>query len=223
MATNWGDHTEEQRGRLIRYYITNTDKANDASDGVLNVAVGDLGKLNLGSSYAANQYPTKAHVKAFRKFLMINYRDYLDGFNFGFRGDVSDYNIGVLGGDNRNLETHGEEGFIEGSGILGADARETGVEKEIKDREITSSAILAPDQYIKNANEDLKKIDRQSLDVFKASFKKYYEEYKYTSEESKKRALADKNAYYNMLKKQHDLIYKADLYKKASKRINKNV
>ena len=51
---------------------------------------------------------------------------------------------------------------------------------------------------------------------------KYYNDYKMTKEDSHKKALSDKDTYYNMLKKQYDQIYKTSTYDEAAKKIFKS-
>ena len=82
---------------------------------------------------------------------------------------------------------------------------------------------MTPDQYIKESNADLKRIDELLLNIYRDSYRKYYDEYKYNAEDAKKMAMRDKETYYTILIKQHDQIYKVDLFKQAKIRITRNV
>ena len=227
---DWTAHSKEQRGALIRYYFVDPLRAPIARNGVLDVTAGEYanngGAAVFGANYNANQHPSRAQVETFKNDVIVSLRDYIDGFNFGFKSNVTNTQIGDLAGDNGDLTTgynmNTAGTFVRSVGI-GNDLRETGVERHAFDRDISSKAVLTPDKYIKDANEDLKRIDELSLNVYRESFRKYYDEYKYEAEEAKKMALRDKEVYYAMLKKQHDHIYKVDLFKQAKKRIVRNV
>ena len=226
---DWDAHTSKDRGALISFYLEKPDEyPPNNNGGALNLA-DPLFTLNGGAgrfgntNYNGGQHPTKDTIKGFKKKLMLYFREYLDGMNFNFKGTIKDEQIGDLAGDNVDLDTgfdiESQSKFVQSVGLSSADSRETGVDKDIFDRGITTSAILTPDQYIKDADRDLAEIDMESLKVFKQSFDLYYNKYKYPAEEAKKKALEDKNTYYAVLKRRHDEIYKADLFKSAKKRI----
>ena len=226
---NWDAHSAKERGALIRFYLEKPDEyPPDDNTALLNLA-DEKFTLNGGASrfgntnYSIGHHPPKDAIRAFKRKLMLKFREYLDGMNFNFKSSIKDEQIGDLAGGNADLTTDftvdTQQKFVQSVGVSSADSRETGVDKDIFDRGITTSAILTPDQYIKEADRDLAEIDMESLKVFKQSFDLYYNKYKYPAEEAKKKALEDKNTYYAILKIRHDEIYKADFFKSAKKRI----
>jgi len=225
-------HNESQRGALIRLYVANPDSAPPTNVAVLDTGAGVLalngGSAVFGPNYTATKHPTRANVNAFKLKLINNLRDYLDGIGFAFKSAIKDEEIGKLGGDKEDLTGGATEalvgGFVTSIGSIGGvDARETGVDRRMYKRDMQETAILKPDEYVKLRNADLQRIDNLTLQTFRESFKNYYDNYKYTAEEAKKMALADKQEHYNRLMKGHNAIFDIENYKQAEKRITKNV
>ena len=223
--SKWADVSNDIRGRLVRFYISDINKAPVSSAGELKKDNENIKHLNLGVDFAAKEHPSIDNVKAFRKNLIEKYRDYLDGLGFSFKNAISDNDIGILAGVAADLSNVGGEAFFESVGSSGSllnESRETGLDKVGYERGLTQKAIINPDSYIVEMNKDLKSIELKSLTVFRESFRKYYDDYKYSAEEAKARAMEDRKVYYDMLLKQHNAIYKVDTYNAAKKRISVN-
>ena len=233
-AGTWANHPPRYKAAFIRFVFADPYRLTTPRDQILNFGAGIFaangGNATFGHNLGANEHPSQDELLNFKRDMILFLREYVDGVGFTIKQSVSDEALSRLAGNERlNGIASGDFGgaatFIQsaGTGSIAGDTRETGVDRGIFERTKLEDAILRPDQYIQRANLDLKNIDEQSLDVYRRSFRKYYEDYKYSAEEAKKRAMADKDTYYNMLKKQHDEVFKADLFKQAKKRIVRNM
>jgi hypothetical protein len=222
MAEAWEEHSNAQRGAFIRSFWNkpNTITKSLVSKNFISATADPKGSL--GVDYST--YPTEKPMDRFKAKVFTSFREYLDGVGFNFAANISNEQIGILAGPNPDLTDINAQEFVRRAGIIGGGAgfnpsRETGVEQEEFTRGMTQSAILTPDDYIKQANNDLKRIDDQSLIVFNASLDKYYNEYKYPFEEAKKKALEDQKVYRSLLMKGHREMFKAELFNKADKKL----
>lgn len=226
--TAWSAHSESERGALLRFYFGDIDgRVKGSQNKTLRVKLGIFkDEEGLGDDYTALSHPSIDEVKKFKAVIFTQYRDYLDSlFGVTFKRPITDEQIGILAGNNVNLEHNRGAAFVESAGITGVgnESRETGVDRNTFERNNKTKAVTAPDKFITDADNDLKKIDVASLKIYRESFQKYFQEYQMPAEEAKKKAMIDKDVYYGLLKKQHDQIFTTDLFKQAKKRLYKNV
>jgi hypothetical protein len=203
VAQNWVNVAVGLRGKFIRWLLESPNpNARTVSDAEYDVSGRGMGHYNV------DQYPTRDHVIAFKKVLLLNYRDMLDSFGLNFKKEayITDEMIGEFAGTSRDLTAYGDQAYFTrfgtGGGIAtisGSDAQETGEEYEKMRRDLNQKAIIEPDKYVKKANKELDNISEKALDVYKISFSKYYNDYKMTKEESHKRAMADKDVYLSLI------------------------
>ena len=228
----WGNQTLAHKGALIRFLFADPYRLTTPVDQILNFTTGiyaaNGGAAKFGGNLNAGHHPTQAQMIGFKEKMLVNLREFVDSIGFTIKATVPDEELGRLAGAATLDGLDHERGIArflqsQGTGSLAGDTRETGVDRGVFERSNTEDAILRPNVYIERANNDLRRIDELSLNVYRESFRKYYDEYKYDIAEAKKRAMSDKDNYYNMLKKQHDEVFKADLFKQAKKRIVKQV
>lgn len=230
MVKTWDEHTEEERGELIKLYFNNPTLAKVNSDiELLDTSREPFasrgGVSKFGENYTAAEYPDRASVYKFKDIVLVRYRDYLDGVGLGFKRNITASQIALLV-ISPALEVDKQSGarFVSKVGITpGNDSRETGIENRMFIRDKTEQAILKPDDYIKELNADLERIDLETLQTYRDSFKNYYEKYKFSAEEAKAMAMRDKESHYNRLLEAHNKVYKSEYLKSAKKRIVKQL
>lgn len=224
-----GTHSTKNRGRLVRYYFESPDRAPEVNTGKLVIAEEPFNIKGVGyfgaDDYKANQHPTRTEATNFRNLIYRNFREYLDGVGLGFRPGITDEQIGILAGDNPNLKGVRSADFVRSVGNINQSSSEveSGVKKLQMKREKTEQAITSPTAYIKEANEELKRLEEDALKIYNMSFNKYHNEYFFPLEEAKKRANEDREVYLNMLKKRYKELYSVDLEGEAKKHIIKTV
>ena len=226
----WARQTLQHRGRLIRFAFRDPDVLN-AAGAVLRFDAGPFvnagGNAYFGHNLNANHHPEPADMRLFRHYVYASFRNYIDPLGVTFKASVSDEAIGALGGNSPDLSVRQAFDFYTSAPPLEDFAnqdisRETGADESQYKRDLETKAIIEPDQYIRDRNADLKRIEDKAVEVFKLSFQKYYNDYKMTSEEAKKQAMQDKDEYYKILKRQHDLVYKIGTYNEATKHVVKS-
>lgn len=220
----WAGKPAKFRGALIRYAFPNPSRL-ITNGAAIDFTAGEYalqgGAVKFGANLNDNQSPTIAQMEAFKKLLFTSFREYIDGLGVDFARGITDEQIGVLGGTARALTSIGVQEFVmtanaSASGFS-TDERETGIDQDGYLRGLQQKAILNPDTYIIEKNADLKRIDEQSLTVFRESFNRYFNVYKYSRQDATKKALADRLEYKKLLERQHDLIYKTALESQAKK------
>lgn len=218
MVQNWTAVSERERGRYIRWVLGDIAGRAPANQNA-NDRTG-IGYWNM----AANEHPSAAQFRVFKNLLLVSYREYLDNLFSSFKGTVTDLAIGQLAGDNPALTAPNAGAFLEvaGTAAYAGAAQETGDAHREFIRTLNEKAIRTPDDYVKEANAALTQIDNDSRTVYDTSMKVYFDKYKYPREIAHKMAMEDKKKYANMLTQQHEMVYKASNYEKASGKIYKN-
>ncbi len=221
----WANQTAQHRGRLLRYWFPNPDRAPLANDlEALSFNTGEYaivgGNTYFGGSLDAGQYPNRERFKNFRDYVFLGFKNFVNNLGNDIAASITDEQLGNLGGT--NVGHFGEIGYmglntVFSRGFSKPDELITGVAKEEKIRELKRNAILNPDTYITERDADLKAIDDKSLVVFNESLKKYRDEYKYPDAEAVNMANEDRKVYSNLLKKQHNLIFKTKYDATATK------
>lgn len=211
------------RGRIVVYALDNLDTWPD-NDNALDLS-GIRGRDGNMMASLTNK-PSRTNVLNFKRTLQTNYREYLDNLFGNFKSDVSLEAIGALAGSNINLQAGTVSGFIAAAGgrvaaAIGGFAQASGEAKKAKMRSLKEMAILNPDQYVKQANDDKKDIEEKAVKAFTESFKLYYEKYEYPEEEAKRLAIEDMKKYKQMLLERHKQLFDVGLYEEASKKIYK--
>lgn len=229
MAQDWAHETHPYalRGKLIRR-LWLQPLLSPAHGAPWNTAL--IFGENLGYYTNAN-WPTSTQIVTFKQNIALGMASYIDSIGLSLRSDISDDTVGRLFGDRPDgAEWAGSNStralaFVETTGVpsaAGGASQETGDALARKKRELSSKAISNPDAYVDEYNKELADIETKSLVVYNESLKKYFSTYNYPEKEAKRMAYNDKEAYKEMLKRQFDLLYKADEYKLAGSKIYKS-
>jgi hypothetical protein len=234
MANVYDDKEAEQRGRILRLLLNNPSLSSDDGGGGLNFNTTPWSDNGGGAFFGTNikndagSIPTIGALNALNSRLVREYSFLLDGLTGKIGGYTTDLTIGntfptadLKSADGENvIKTRQNYGF--GSNI-DRDKIEVGLGKIEKSRQIKTSAIQKPDDYIKEVNADLKSIDDQAFIVYQNSFFKYHNQYQYPSDQAKNLAMSDMNTYKDILLQQHKAIYQKEDFTTASSKIIQNV
>lgn len=209
MATPFNNLNNEQKGDVIRYMINNPAQARQANETV------DFTNILTKANVNVRDIPAQGVLNAFKNTLAQ--RGFVDGLfqNVAGIGDTQ-LSLSLAGAGAAGTQLSGQ--------LLQAEtSRDLGLAQQQLNRQKVESAILAPSDYIKNKNRDLDRIDQQSLTVFNQSFSKYLNDYRFPRDKAKDKAMSDARIYKQILMKQHNIQFPAELLKQAKSRIQQNV
>lgn len=222
----WNAATNEQRGKIIKWVLDGPIATRSLAAYGADWTPAVTGNIK----FSNNNYPTTNNFTTFLNYLRTNLREYLDGLTRSkIALSVTDESLGKLGSAN-NLAVNPQQvgTFVSSiplsSVLVGTESGDlsSGTAKEAEARRLKELAILNPDQYVKEKNNDIRNIEALSLQVFNSSFNRYHNDFKYPSDDAKKHAIQDMNAYKQLLMKQHNAKFNVSDYQKASGKIIKN-
>lgn len=204
--------SDVQKGAIVRYLLG--DITGRRTGGAINFtgnnAVDEEGRVNVNANI-----PSTANLNQLRT--VLNQNGFLDSLLGTVRSAISNERISALLADVGNLRPASEP--LRQLQV----SRDTGFAQQQYQREKVESAILKPSEYIKQKNIDLNRIDNDALGIYNTSFNKYLRDYRMPTEKAKNKAMNDARSYKQILMKQHNQEFPAELLKQAKSRIQQNV
>ena len=220
MATNFMDLTPEQRGYLVKRWISNITE--------VPTPIGDNGdaarflEVLPGTIKQVQNLPTDAELVEFKQTLLMQ-----GNMNPIFQNAIllNNKSIGnliqardlTLGKDARDRSIR-----LRGADVQSEQYRKLGFEEEEVTNEMKQQAVTKPADFIMRKNNDIANINQQA---FKAYTKAYtsFRDFGYSDDTAFKKAKTAAQSYKNELMKVHNKQFSETLVNDAKSRIGQNV